>query len=174
MAKQANKPSTDNALPKGLVVAVVLAVAIAMLVWGLVALQRRGLMGPLHVGTTTASTVAWSVELHQQFRAECAATLVENLPPLPKPGSLDADTRADFERLKIWLAGACDCIHYRIADQVSFDDAKLVLFGNDLNRAHPQYGIVMDNWKICLESNKDLMVPASPDMYDFRGGVAAE
>jgi len=174
MAKQTNKFNNDNAIPAGLVVAVVLLVAIAALIWGMVVLQRSGFRGPTPIGVANSPNGPWSVELHEQFRAECAATLVGNLPPLPDPDRVGADTRADYERLKLWLAGACNCIHYRIADQVSFDDAKLVLFGNNLNRAHPQYDLVMENWKICLESNKDLMAPASPDMQDFRGGVAAE
>lgn len=171
MPKQAKKPGDTNAVPAALIVAVALIVTVASLVWAMVALQRGGLMGPL-IGARGSSAAPWTAALHEQFRAECVATLVGNLPALPTAEKVDADTRADYERLKLWLSGACDCVHYRIADRVTFDDAKLVLFGNHLNRAHPQYNTVMDNWNICLESNKDVMAPASPDMYDFRGGVS--
>lgn len=174
MVRRSNKPRSDNAIPFGLVVAVVLMVAIAALIWGMVALQRSGFLGRLYVGSASPQPGQWTAALHEQFRAECAATLVGDLPPLPDPAQAGPDTHADYERFKLWLAGACNCIHYRISDQVTFDDAKLVLFGNNLNRAHPQYDVVMDNWQICLESNKDLMAPASPDMQDFRGAVAAE
>lgn len=174
MAERSNKPRSDNTIPLGLIVAVVLMVAIAALTWGMVALQRSGLLGSLHVGAASPQPREWAVKLHEQFQAECATTLVAGLPPLPDPAQAGSDTQADYERFKLWLAGACNCIHYRISDQVTFDDTKLVLFGNNLNRAHPQYDLVMENWKICLESNKDLMAPASPDMQDFRGAVAAQ
>lgn len=174
VTKRANKSNAKNAVPTALIVAVTLAVTAALLVWAMVALQRGGLMGPVRVGATAPSAVSWTAATHEQFRAECVATLVGNLPPLPNPETTDVDTRADYERLKLWLTGACDCVHYRVADRVTVDDAKLVLFGNNLNRAHPQYNIVMDNWNTCLDSNKEIMAPASPDMYDFRGGVAAQ
>jgi hypothetical protein len=163
----------DSGIPSWLGWVVGCALVCALAVWALVALQRLGWIGSFAAPEAAGPVRGqWSDEMHRRFRQDCTAALVDAMPAIPTDQKNDEGKRDAVARLRLWLAGACDCIHYRVADRVPYEQVHVLLFGNRYAEIQPQYRDVQEQWQICLRSNKDSMAPTSPDQFDFPGGAA--